>query len=94
MKYFDFKIFKYSTILKKIDRIKDDFSRKYKHVKSIPNHILDFFVSFVKYIYSSILKTIKSILNNLIKIYKSSNFSSVNLLRNIYKLKNINLKKL
>jgi len=94
MKHFSFKIFKYSTILKKIDRIKDSFSLKYKYVKSIPNHILDFFGYFIKYTYSSLLKNTKSTLNDLPKIYKLFDFSGNNLLRKLYKLKNINYKKL
>ena len=94
MKHFSFKIFKYSTILKKIDRIKDSFSQKYKYIKSIPNHILDFFGTFIKYTYSSLIKNTKSTLNDLSKIYKHFDFSGNNLLRKLYKLKNINYKKL
>ena len=87
MKHFSFKILKYSTILKKIDRIKDSFSQKYKYIKSIPNHILDFFGTFIKYTYSSLIKNTKSTLNDLSKIYKHFDFSGNNLLRKLYKLK-------
>ena len=94
MKYFNFKIFKYSTILKKIDHIIDGFSRKYKQIKSTPNQILDFFGSFIKYIYSSFLKITKSTANYLSKIYKHFDFRGGNLLRKLNRLKNINYKKI
>ena len=42
MKYSDFKIFKFSTILKKIDLVKDSFSRIFKKIKTIPENIADF----------------------------------------------------
>ena len=41
MKYDDFKIFKFSTISKNINRIRDSFSRIYKKIKNITGNIAD-----------------------------------------------------
>ena len=42
MKYDDFKIFKFSTISKKISRIRDSFSSIYKNIETISGYIADF----------------------------------------------------
>ena len=77
MKYNDFKIFKFSTILKKINHIKDNFIKGYKDIKSIPSNIAEFFIPFLKSIYNGINKILKFLLRDLIKIFKS-------LIENIY----------
>lgn len=70
MKYNDFKIFKFSTILKKIDRIEDSRSRIYKKIKTIPNKITNFLSFILKYTFSDIKKSVKFIINAFLKIYK------------------------
>ena len=77
MKYNDFKIFKFSKILKKINHIKDNFIKGYKDIKSIPSNIAEFFIPFLKSIYNGINKILKFLLRDLIKIFKS-------LIENIY----------
>mgnify|MGYP000259370926 FL=1 len=61
MKYDDFKIFKFSTILKNISRIRDSFSRIHKRIKTILSNIADFLSYILKYIFPEINKSIKSI---------------------------------
>ena len=62
MKYSDFKIFKFSTILKKIDLVKDSFSRIFKKIKTIPENIADFLNNVLENIFSGISKSIRSML--------------------------------
>jgi len=62
MKYSDFKIFKFSTILKKIDLVKDSFSRIFKKIKTIPENIADFLNNILENIFSGISKSIRSML--------------------------------
>ena len=70
MKYDDFKIFKFSTILKNISRIRDSFSRIHKRIKTILSNIADFLSYILKYIFSGITKSIKFIIYDFLKIYK------------------------
>ena len=62
MKYSDFKILKFSTILKKIDLVKDSFSRIFKKIKTIPENIADFLNNILENIFSGISKSIRSML--------------------------------
>ena len=68
MKYDDFKIFKFSTILKNISRIRDSFSRIHKRIKTILSNIADFLSYILKYIFSEINKSIKSIFRDIFLI--------------------------
>ena len=68
MKYEDFKIFKFSTILKNISRIRDSFSRIHKRIKTILSNIADFLSYILKYIFSEINKSIKSIFRDIFLI--------------------------
>ena len=74
MKYDDFKIFKFSTILKSINRAGHSFSRIYKKTKLIPSDIVNFFSKVVKYIFFIIHKGLKFIINDFTQIYKKANF--------------------
>ena len=67
MKYSNFKIFKFSTISKKINHKLDRFSTIHKNIKTIPGYIVNFIV---KNIFSGINKSIKFILNEISGIYK------------------------
>ena len=80
MKFGDFKIFKFSTVSKNINRIRDIFSNISKNMETIPAYILDFF----SYIFSGIKKSIKFIIYDLLKIYKLSDLRRLNF-RKIYK---------
>ena len=80
MKFGDFKIFKFSTVLKNINRIRDIFSNISKNMETIPAYILDFF----SYIFYGIKKSIKFIIYDLLKIYKFSDLRRLNF-RKIYK---------
>ena len=68
MKYDDFKIFKFSTILKNISRIRDSFSRIHKRIKTTLGNIADFLSYILKYIFSEINKSIKSIFRDIFLI--------------------------
>ena len=68
MKYDDFKIFKFSTISKNINRIRDSFSRIHKRIKTILSNIADFLSYILKYIFSEINKSIKSIFRDIFLI--------------------------
>ena len=68
MKYDDFKIFKFSTILKNISRIRDSFSRIHKRIKTILSNIADFLSYILKYIFPEINKSIKSIFRDIFLI--------------------------
>lgn len=70
MKYDNFKIFKFSTILKSINRAKDSFLRSYKKIKRIPSDIVNILAIFTKYIFSVIYKSIKFVINDFSKISK------------------------
>jgi len=70
MKYGNFKIFKFSTISKKIDPILDRFSAIHKSIKRIPDYITDFIKYNEKNILSGINKSIKFILYKVSGIYK------------------------
>ena len=89
MKYDDFKIFKFSTILKIIDPKRYNFSRVFKNINfKRYNHILvyvvDAVISITKYIFSAIYKSFNFISYNLSKIYKNINFKKYNFFK-IYK---------
>ena len=84
MKYIDFKIFKFSTILKNIDLIKDSFSRIFKKIKNIPSNIADSLSYTLKDIFSTINKSIKLIIHNLLKIFKFIDFRRINF-KKVYK---------
>ena len=68
MKYDNFKIFKFSTILKNISRIRDSFSRIHKRIKTILSNIADFLSYILKYIFPEINKSIKSIFRDIFLI--------------------------
>ena len=67
MKYNDFKIFKFSTISKNINLIKDGFSRIYKKIKNITGNIADSLSYILKGIFSIIHKNTKTIPGNIVK---------------------------
>lgn len=69
MKYSDFKIFKFSTISKRIDHIRYSFSRIPKIIKTILRYVADFLSFIEKYIFSEIHKSIKFIIHYFSKIY-------------------------
>ena len=71
MKYNDFKIFKFSTISKNIDRIGDNLPGIHKKIKTILNKAANFLSYILKYVFSDIKKSIKFIINEFLKIYKS-----------------------
>ena len=70
MKYGNFKIFKFSTISKRINHIRDSFSIIRKNIKTISKYVADFFSYIIKYIFSKINQSIKFIIPNFSKIYK------------------------
>ena len=84
MKYKDFKIFKFSTILKNIYIIKDSFSRIFKKIKNIPSNIADSLSYTLKDIFSTINKSIKLIIHNLLKIFKFIDLRRINF-KKVYK---------
>ena len=84
MKFKDFKIFKFSTILKNIDPIKDSFLRIFKKIKNIPSNIADSLRYTLKDIFSTINKSIKLIIHNLLKIFKFIDLRSINF-KKVYK---------
>lgn len=79
MKYKDFKIFKFSTILKNIDLIKDSFSSTLKKIKNIPSNIVDSFSYILKGIFSNIHKNTKNILGHIVKFFKLIDLRRLNL---------------
>ena len=79
MKYNDFKIFKFSTISKKISNIKDSFSTITKNTKAIPSYIKDFAIYLTKYIFYKINNSIKFILHPFIKVYKKIDIKNLDL---------------
>jgi len=74
MKYNDFKIFKFSTISKNIDRIGGSLPAIHKKIKTILNKAANFLSYILKYVFSDIKKSIKFIINEFLKIYKSIDF--------------------
>ena len=97
MKYDDFKIFKFSTISKNINLIRDSYSRIYKKIKNITGNITDSLSYILKGIFSIIHKRTKTIPGNIVEflsyiskyifsgISKSIKFIIYNFLK-IYKL--------
>jgi len=86
MKYDDFKIFKFSTILKIIDLRRHNFSRIYNNInfkryKYILVYVTDFVNSIIKYIFSRIHKSINFIRRNFSRIYKNIYFKRYNFSR-------------
>ena len=93
MKYDDYKIFKFSTILKIIDLKRHKFSRIYKNInfkkyKYILVYVADFVNSIIKHIFSRIHKSTNFIIRNFSRIYKNINFKKYNFSK-IYKYLNI-----
>jgi len=86
MKYKDFKIFKFSTISKNINRIRDIFSSIYKNIKPISGYIVDF----LSYIFSSIYKNIKPISGYIVDfvsyIFRAINKSIKFIIYNFFKI--------
>ena len=84
MKYNDFKIFKFSTISKNINLIKDSFSRIYKKIKNITRNIIDSLSYILKDIFSTIHKNTKNIpdaITKYLSINSNNNFNyEINLL--------------
>ena len=68
MKYNDLKIFKFSTISKKFNYIRDSFSRIYKNIKRTPKYVAGLFGFIAKSIFSEITNSIKFVIKNLLKI--------------------------
>jgi len=92
MKYDDFKIFKFSTILKIIDPKRYNFSRVFKNINfkryyHILVYVVDSVISITKYIFFAIYKSFNFISYNLSKIYKNINFKKYNFFK-IYKYTN------
>ena len=67
MKYDDFKIYKFSTITKNINLIKDSFSIIYKRIKNITSNIADSLSYILKGIFSTIHKNTKTIPGNIVE---------------------------
>ena len=102
MKYNDFKIFKFSTISKNINLIRDSLSGIYKKIKNITGNIADSLSYILKGIFSGINKSIKFIIYNFLTIYKLIDLRKLDFKRvykyfdikryNFYRInKNINL---
>ena len=68
MKYNDFKIFKFSTISKNINLIKDSFSRIFKKIKKILSNITDSISYILKDIFSNIHKNTKTIPGDIVEL--------------------------
>lgn len=93
MKYDDYKIFKFSAILKIIDLRRRNFSRIYKNInfkryKYILVYFANFVNSIIKYIFSRIHKSTNFIKRNFSRIYKNINFKKYNFSK-IYRYLNI-----
>ena len=93
MKFNDFKIFKFSAILKIIDLRRHKFSRIYKNInfkkyKYILVYVADFVNSIIKHIFSRIHKSTNIIIRDFSRIYKNINFKKYNFSK-IYKYLNI-----
>jgi len=97
MKYVYFKIFKFSTVLKKINHIKDSFLKRfYKNIQAIPNQIFHIFKYFIHNMFLVIHKGIKLIINHVFKIYKifSLKYLNYSVIYKYFNLKKINLNKI
>ena len=91
MKYDDFKIFKFSTISKNINLIKDSFSRIYKSInfkryKYISVYVVDSIMSTIQYIFFGVYKSINFTRYQFLKIYKNTLYIVImaNELKNIF----------
>jgi len=80
MKYKDFKIFKFSTISKNINRIRDIFSSIYKNIRTISGYIVDF----LSYIFYKINKSIKFIIYDFKRFKFSTISKNINRIRDIF----------
>ena len=90
MKYSGFKIFKFSTISKMNNRIRDGFSRIDKNIKKVPNYVVNLFSYIIKYVFSRIYKRIKLTVRGFSKIYKYLDIRRFHLsFSKIYKYLNI-----
>ncbi len=97
MKYVYFKIFKFSTVLKKINHIKDSFLKRfYKNIQAIPNQIFHIFKYFIHNMVLVIHKGIKLIINHVFEIYKrfSLKYLNYSVIYKYFNLKKINLNKI
>ena len=79
MKYKDFKIFKFSTISRKIDQIRYIYSRIYKIIKNIPTNTADLIKITLKNIFLKTNKFIRFLQRNFLKIFETLD------IRRIYK---------
>ena len=70
MKFGDFKIFKFSTVAKKIIRIREYYSRIFKKIKNIPFYIVDNTVDSLKITISRIKKISGFGVSSLLKIFE------------------------
>ena len=70
MKYNYFKIFKFSTVAKKIIRIREYYSRIFKKIKNIPFYIVDNTVDSLKITISRIKKISGFGVSSLLKIFE------------------------
>ena len=90
MKYNGFKIFKFSTISKMNNRIRDGFSRIDKNIKKVPNYVVNLFSYIIKYVFSGIYKRIKFTVRDFSTIYKYLDIKRFHLsFSKIYKYLNI-----
>ena len=72
MKYDNFKILKFSTISKRINRIRDSFPTIHKNIKNILGYVADIFSYIIKYIFSEINQSIKFVLRGSFSIIHQS----------------------
>ena len=72
MKYDDFKVFKFSTISKRINHIRDSFPIIHKSIKNILGFVADFFSYIMKYIFSEIDQSIKLVLRGSFSIIRKN----------------------
>ena len=79
MKYNLFKIFKFSTISRKIDQIRYIYSRIYKIIKNIPTNTADLIKITLKNIFLKTNKFIRFLQRNFLKIFETLD------IRRIYK---------
>ena len=104
MKYKNFKIFKFSTIYKKIDPIRYIYSRIYKNIKTIPVYYDVFFNLIKKNIFLKIIKFIKFIIRYFLSLFEYLNFQKLDLKKsykyldirryNFYKIRRYNFYKI
>ena len=77
MKYNDFKIFKFSTITKKINRTIENFSRNLRIIKRIPYKIINFFDTSLNSIFLATTRIIRTIVNNFLRIFNIINLKKL-----------------